>query len=87
VNRKIATLMLAVSSAFLGRAQPLTAAGSQAELKSLPQSKADRTFLIGADLSWVPQQEAEGRRYSEDGVQHDILEILKRLRDFLRMAR
>jgi arabinogalactan endo-1,4-beta-galactosidase len=87
VNRKIATLMLAVSSAFLGRAQPLTTTGSQAELKALPSSKADRTFLIGAGLSWVPQQEAEGRRYSEDGVQHDILEILKRLRDFLRMAR
>ena len=34
-------------------------------------------FLIGADISWVPQQEAEGRRYSVDGTEQDILVILR----------
>jgi arabinogalactan endo-1,4-beta-galactosidase len=34
-------------------------------------------FLVGADISWVPQQEAEGRRYSVDGAERDILAILK----------
>ena len=34
-------------------------------------------LLIGADVSWVPQQEAEGRRFSVDGVEQDVLSILK----------
>jgi hypothetical protein len=32
-------------------------------------------LLIGADVSWVPQQEAEGRRFSVDGVEQDGLSI------------
>jgi len=46
-----------------------------------PQSHAApssaTTFLVGADISWVPQQEDEGRQFSVDGVQRDILAILK----------
>ncbi len=42
----------------------------------LGSSRPDTTFLIGADVSWVPQQEAEGRRFSVDGKQGDILGIL-----------
>jgi arabinogalactan endo-1,4-beta-galactosidase len=34
-------------------------------------------FLIGADISWVPQQEAEGRRFSVDGSEKDILIALR----------
>jgi beta-galactosidase/arabinogalactan endo-1,4-beta-galactosidase len=40
-------------------------------------SNAANAFLIGADVSWVPQQEAEGRRFSVAGVERDILAILK----------
>lgn len=34
-------------------------------------------FIIGADISWVQQQENEGRKFSDQGVEKDALEILK----------
>jgi arabinogalactan endo-1,4-beta-galactosidase len=34
-------------------------------------------YIVGADISWVQQREASGQRYGENGVQKDILEILK----------
>ncbi|MCR4859458.1 MAG: arabinogalactan endo-1,4-beta-galactosidase [Bacteroidales bacterium] len=34
-------------------------------------------YALGADISWVPQQEARGTRFSDKGVQKDVLEILK----------
>jgi len=34
-------------------------------------------FILGADISWVQQQEAEGRTWFDDGTQKDILTILK----------
>ena len=34
-------------------------------------------FIIGADISWVQQQEAEGIRWSDEGVEKDIFTILK----------
>jgi len=34
-------------------------------------------FILGADISWVQQQEDEGVRFSDHGVQKDILAILK----------
>ncbi|MDC7683917.1 glycosyl hydrolase 53 family protein [Asticcacaulis sp. BYS171W] len=34
-------------------------------------------FLIGADVSWVPQDEAAGAVYYDKGVKGDILDILK----------
>lgn len=40
---------------------------------------ADETspvFMIGADISWVQQQETEGTRWSDEGGQKDILAIL-----------
>lgn len=33
--------------------------------------------MIGADISWVPQQEARGTKFYDKGVQKDVLEILK----------
>ncbi len=33
--------------------------------------------IIGADISFVPQQEAGGMRFSDGGVQKDVLEIMK----------
>ncbi|MFZ5830070.1 MAG: glycoside hydrolase family 53 protein [Planctomycetota bacterium] len=38
---------------------------------------ASSAFIIGADISWVQQQEAEGKRWSDHGAQKDILAILK----------
>ncbi len=32
--------------------------------------------IIGADISWVPQEEARGKKYYDNGVQKDVLEIL-----------
>ncbi len=34
-------------------------------------------FIIGADISWVQQQEDEGVRFSDQGSEKDILDILK----------
>ena len=34
-------------------------------------------FAIGADISWVPSQEDKGVKFSDGGVQKDVLEILK----------
>jgi arabinogalactan endo-1,4-beta-galactosidase len=43
-----------------------------------PQPRATSPgFMVGADLSWVPQQEAEGRHFSVDGKQGDLLAIVK----------
>ena len=33
--------------------------------------------MIGADISWVQEQEDKGQKYYENGVQKDILQILK----------
>jgi arabinogalactan endo-1,4-beta-galactosidase len=34
-------------------------------------------FIIGADISWVQQQEAKGKKWTDEGVEKDILAILK----------
>ena len=39
--------------------------------------KARPPFILGADISWVQQQEEEGTRFSHRGVQRDIFTILK----------
>jgi arabinogalactan endo-1,4-beta-galactosidase len=36
----------------------------------------DTRFVLGADISWVQQQEDEGVRFSDHGVEKDILAIL-----------
>ena len=38
---------------------------------------ASSAFMIGADISWVQQQEVEGKRWFDDGEQKDIFTILK----------
>lgn len=35
------------------------------------------SFIIGADISWVPEDEAAGAEYFDHGVKRDIFEILK----------
>jgi arabinogalactan endo-1,4-beta-galactosidase len=37
----------------------------------------DLPFMIGADISWVQEQEDQGVIFTDDGVEKDILEILK----------
>jgi len=34
-------------------------------------------FVLGADISWIPEREASGVRYAHNGQVKDILEILK----------
>ncbi len=34
-------------------------------------------FILGADISWIPQREAGGVRYADNGTVKDIFEILK----------
>ena len=34
-------------------------------------------FIIGADVSWIPEEEASGAKYFDNGVQKDIFLILK----------
>ncbi|WP_439487961.1 glycoside hydrolase family 53 protein [Algoriphagus sp.] len=42
--------------------------------------------IIGADISFVPQMEARGTTYSDDGVEKDVVEILKDNRfNFIRL--
>jgi arabinogalactan endo-1,4-beta-galactosidase len=36
-----------------------------------------QSYIIGADISWVQSAEDRGIKYSDNGVQKDILEILK----------
>jgi arabinogalactan endo-1,4-beta-galactosidase len=40
-------------------------------------NKLSGDFLVGADISWVPQQEEQGRRFSAGGVETNLLKILK----------
>jgi arabinogalactan endo-1,4-beta-galactosidase len=34
-------------------------------------------FILGADLSWLPEEEAEGAQFFDRGVKKDLFEILK----------
>ena len=34
-------------------------------------------FILGADISWIPEDEAEGAEYFDHGAKKDIFEILK----------
>ena len=34
-------------------------------------------FILGADISWIPEQEAKGQRFYQQGVAQDIFTILK----------
>ncbi|HEX2669885.1 MAG TPA: glycosyl hydrolase 53 family protein [Polyangiaceae bacterium] len=57
---------------------PSTVAGAEggsAGSEAAPSSSA--SFIIGADITWVQADEAQGAKYS-DGTRADILQILKR---------
>jgi arabinogalactan endo-1,4-beta-galactosidase len=42
-----------------------------------PTLKRPAGYIIGADISWVQQREDRGARFSDQGVEKDILQILK----------
>ncbi len=42
-----------------------------------PVVSAQAAFFLGADISWVQQQEDEGTHFSDHGVRQDIFTILK----------
>jgi arabinogalactan endo-1,4-beta-galactosidase len=45
--------------------------------ESTPVKIPPEEYMIGADISWVQAAEDRGIRYSDNGVEKDILEILK----------
>jgi arabinogalactan endo-1,4-beta-galactosidase len=59
-------------STIVGSAPP----GITPREQSDPAARKDPAIL-GADISWVQEREARGIRYSDQGAQKDILEILK----------
>jgi arabinogalactan endo-1,4-beta-galactosidase len=46
---------------------------------ALTASALGRTqpFILGADVSWIPEEEARGVKYFDNGTQKDIFQILK----------
>jgi arabinogalactan endo-1,4-beta-galactosidase len=42
-----------------------------------PPASTEPRYIVGADISWVQQREAAGMRYSDNGVEKDILAILR----------
>jgi arabinogalactan endo-1,4-beta-galactosidase len=40
-------------------------------------AQAADAFILGADISWVPEDEAAGAQYFDQGQQKDIFDILK----------
>ena|GEM_PF-3082083 len=46
-------------------------------VKPVPRKAAPSPFILGADISWVQEQEDQGTRFSDHGQQKDILTILK----------
>lgn len=65
----LASFVLCLSSFLL-----LVRAAAAAPPATAP---ADSSYIVGADISWVPQREAAGAHYSDNGQQQDILAILK----------
>lgn len=68
----------------LNRRTALSAAALAALSLPLPAQAASRktgarpgAYLIGADISWIPEDEAAGARYFADGKQQDPIHILR----------
>lgn len=51
-------------------ALPFASGGSSVHARTLP-------FILGADVSWIPEEEARGVNYFDSGVRKDIFQILK----------
>jgi arabinogalactan endo-1,4-beta-galactosidase len=66
--------MCLLSLCLVARAQSV--GGGSANAPATQPAKA-LPYIVGADISWVQAAEERGMKYSEGGVQKDILEILK----------
>jgi arabinogalactan endo-1,4-beta-galactosidase len=57
---------------------PARAAESPTPPPAMPPAlKMPADYIIGADISWVQQREDRGARFSDQGTEKDILQILK----------
>jgi arabinogalactan endo-1,4-beta-galactosidase len=77
MQSKLVTLAASVLALAASLCNALPADQTSSQSSAIPPDKLPGEFLIGADVSWVPQQEAQGRRFSVDGVESDLLKILK----------
>jgi arabinogalactan endo-1,4-beta-galactosidase len=57
-----------------GKSQAKIILVDPAEFAATPTSSK---FILGADISWVQQQEEDGIRFSDNGAQKDIFQLLK----------
>ncbi len=69
----VASHVAALAAVLAGCVAPALAGNSDAG-KTAPSLT---NYIIGADISSVPASEARGIKYSDNGVQKDILQILK----------
>ena len=69
----VAFLVLAAATGLAGY-RGVTQAASGDAGKTVPYMP---NFIVGADISAVPTSEARGVKFSDNGVQKDILQILK----------
>jgi arabinogalactan endo-1,4-beta-galactosidase len=72
LKKTIPLALLAIMISDTLRAQPQS---NRPESKPAPEIA--QGFIVGADISWVQAAEDRGRKFSDNGVQKDILEILK----------
>lgn len=69
------TRWLAAVLTFTMLIMSLTGLGLPAQAGAVP---IPQSFAKGADVSWLPQMEAEGHKfYNDQGVEEDLLQILK----------
>lgn len=67
VNTALPTLLLTLF---------LAARTTAAETNAVKNSRTG-PFIFGADISWVPEDEADGAQYFDHGVRKDIFQILR----------
>ncbi len=51
-----------------------------ADLTTANKNSRTGPFILGADISWAPEDEADGAEYYDHGVRKDLFEILKEYR-------
>src|ERR1019366_4216002 len=65
-------LRLLISALLLAAASPLFAADT-----NILKNSRTGPFILGAEVSWAPEDEADSAKYFDHGVKKDIFEILK----------
>jgi arabinogalactan endo-1,4-beta-galactosidase len=63
----------------------LAAPNLAADLRAAQSSSRSKPYILGADISWLLEDEAQGAVYFDRGIEKDIFEILKSYRfNFIR---